>query len=65
MAPLSSSRFTATVSSQSSVASSRMRSATGVQSGVTVDEPAIVFTRPASRSVWAAAIIIFEGTQPK
>ena len=27
--------------------------------------PAIVFTRPASRRVWAAAIIIFEGTQPK
>jgi len=62
-APLSSSRFTATVSSQSSVASSRIRSATGVQSGVIVDEPAIVLTRPASRSVCAAAIIIFEGTQ--
>ncbi len=65
VAPLSSSRLTATASFQSSVASSRIRSATGVQSGLTIDEPAIVLTRPASRSVWAAAIIILDGTQPK
>ena len=65
VAPASSRRFTATVSSQSSVASSRMRVATGVQSGVTVAEPASSLTRPASRRVWAAAIIIFDGTQPK
>ncbi len=64
-APFSSSRSTATLSFQSSVASSRIRAATGPQSGVTVEVPPKSGTRRALRITCAAAIIIFEGTQPK
>ena len=63
-APLSSRRLTATVSSQSSVASSRTRRATSDQSGSTVAVPPKSGTLRAAATTWAAAIIIFEGTQP-
>ncbi len=63
--PFSSKRSTATWSFQLSVASSRMRWATGVQSGWTVDAPAIPGTRRASASRLAARIIILEGTHPQ
>ncbi len=64
VAPLSSSRLTATASSQSSVASSRIRRATGPQSGCTLDVPPKSETFRASATTWAAAIIIFDGTHP-
>ena len=63
-APLSSSRLTATASSQSSVASSRIRWATVAQSGSTREVPPKSATLRASAITCAAAIIIFEGTQP-
>ena len=63
--PLRSKRSTATVSSQSSVASSRMRAATGAQSGRTSAVPAIEGTRRASASRSAARIIILDGTHPQ
>ena len=46
MTPASSSRLTATVSSQSSVASSRMRACTGAQSARTSAEPAMPVDPP-------------------
>ncbi len=63
--PLPSKRLTATVSSQVSVASSRMRRATGAQSGVTSEEPAMPGMRRPSASRLAARIIIFDGTHPQ
>ncbi len=63
--PLSSNRRAATVSSQESVASSRMRRATGAQSGRTEAVPAMPCTRPASASRSAARIIILDGTHPQ
>ena len=62
--PACSRRSTATVSSQSSVASSRIRACTTPQSGVTSAAPARVPTRRASASRFAARIAIFEGMQP-
>ena len=64
VAPLSRSRSTVTWSSQSYVASVRIRSATGANDGVTVASPAISLTRPASVSASAARIMILLGTQP-
>ena len=63
--PFDSKRSTATRSSQSSVASARMRFATGAQSGVAVARPAMPSTRPASASRSAARIIIFDGIHPQ
>src|ERR671919_1646354 len=63
--PLASNRSTATRSSQSSVASSRMRWAKGAQSGRTVASPAMPGMRRPSASRLAARIIIFDGTQPQ
>jgi hypothetical protein len=63
--PLPTNRSTATWSFQSSVASSRMRAATGAQSGDTSACPAIPSTRRASASRSAARIIILLGTQPQ
>ena len=63
--PASTSRSTATWSSQSVVASSRIRTCTGDQSGVTVLSPARSATRRASASTSAARIIILLGMQPK
>ncbi|MEZ0070823.1 hypothetical protein ABH927_000154 [Planotetraspora sp. GP83] len=62
--PASTSRSTATWSFQSSLASSRMRLATGFQSGTTVAVPAWPSTSRAARSLSAAAIIILVGTHP-
>ncbi len=64
VAPASSRRRTATVSSQWSVASSATRLATGAQLGVTVTSPAIRDARPASARASAARTIIFDGMQP-
>jgi hypothetical protein len=64
-APLPSNRSTATRSSQSSVASTRIRVATGAQSAVTVDRPAMPGMRRPSANTLAALIIILEGTQPQ
>ena len=63
--PLPSKRSTATVSSQKSVASSRMRRATGDQSGVTTDEPAMPGMRRPSARRSAARTIILDGMQPQ
>ena len=63
--PLPSKRCTATVSSHESVASSRMRRATGDQSGVTTDEPAMPGMRRPSASRSAARTIILEGMHPQ
>ena len=63
--PLPSNRSTATVSSQLSVACSRMRRATGAQSGWTSAVPATPSIRRASCSRCAARIIILDGTQPQ
>ena len=63
-APDSSSRSTAAASFQSSVASSRTRAATADQSGCTCAVPPNSGTRCTSATWWAAAIIIFDGTQP-
>ena len=62
--PLPINRSAATLSFQSSVASSRIRRATGDQSGLTVDVPAIPGTRLVSAIRLAARIIILEGTHP-
>ena len=62
--PLPVNRSAATLSFQSSVASSRIRRATGDQSGVTADVPAMPGTRLVSAMRLAARIIILEGTQP-
>ena len=59
--PALSNRSTATRSSQLSVASSRMRRATGAQSCVTSAAPASTDTRRASPSASVARIIIFVG----
>src|SRR5579862_563946 len=61
--PFPSKRSTATLSFQSSVASARIRFATGAQSGDTVAEPASCGTLRASPSASAARTIIFVGTQ--
>src|SRR5580704_5146060 len=63
--PLSSKRLTATASSHESVASSRIRLATGAQSGSTVTAPAMPGTLRASPSRSADRIIILDGTQPQ
>ncbi len=63
--PLPSNRSAATVSSHESVASARMRRATGAQSACTVEEPAMPGTRRASASRSEARIIILEGTHPQ
>ncbi len=63
-APLPISRSTATWSFQASVASSEIRFATVVQSGVTSTDPPSVGTRRASASASAARIIIFVGMHP-
>ena len=63
--PLPVNRSAATVSSQSSVASSRIRRATGAQSGSTRAVPAMPLTRFPSMIRFAARIIILDGTQPK
>ena len=57
-------RSAATLSFRWSVASSRIRCATGDQSGVTVDVPAMPGTRLVSAIRLAAGIIILEGTHP-
>jgi len=57
-------RSAATLSSQSSVASSLIRIATVGQSGVTVDAPAMPGTRLVSAIRLAARIIILDGTHP-
>ena len=62
--PLPTKRSTATWSFQSSVASSRMRSATMEKSGSTVARPAMPSIRRASASRSAARMIIFDGMQP-
>ena len=64
-APRPSSRSTATRSSQSSVASVRIRRATGSQSPRTVGRPAMAGIRRPSARRSAARIIILEGTQPQ
>lgn len=61
--PAFSNRCTATVSSQLSVASARIRVATGAQSERTRALPASSATRRASPSASAARSIIFVGTQ--
>src|SRR5258708_36452283 len=58
-------RSAATVSSQSSVASSLILQATGSQLGGADAWPAIPFPRAVSASKFAALIIIFDGMQPK
>ncbi len=63
--PFFTSRSTATWSFQLSVASSRIRWATGAQSGCTVAVPAIPSTRRVSATRLAARIIILLGTQPQ
>ena len=63
--PLPVKRSTATLSSQVSVAWSRIRRATGPQSGSTVDEPARPGMRRASASALPARVIIFVGMQPQ
>ncbi len=63
-APAFSSRSTATWSSQLSVASSRIRSATSPQSGRTSASPASPPMRRPSASTSAARIIILLGMQP-
>ena len=63
--PLPTRRSTATLSSQLSVASSRMRLATGAKSADTRAWPAISSMRPASAKRLAARIIILEGTHPQ
>ena len=63
--PLPSNRSTATVSSHESVASSRIRRATGAQSGVTTDVPALPGMRLPSASSPAARTIILEGMHPQ
>ena len=63
--PLPVNRSTATLSSQSSVASTRIRRATGAQSGCTDAAPAMPGMRCASASRLAARIIILDGTQPQ
>src|SRR5262245_21803138 len=63
--PLPSSRSTATRSFQLSVASARIRCATGAQSGVTSLAPAMPGMRRASASRLAARTIILLGTQPQ
>jgi hypothetical protein len=63
--PLPVNRSAATVSSQSSVASSLIRRATGDQSGATVADPAMPGIRRPSASRLAARIIILDGTQPQ
>ncbi len=45
-------------------AASRIRAATGAQSGCTMDAPAMPGIRRASASRLAARIIIFDGTHP-
>ena len=65
MPPLPVNRSAATLSSQSSVASSRIRRATGAQSGSISDRPAMPGIRRPSVIRSAALIIIFEGTQPQ
>ena len=55
-------RSTATLSSQAVVASSRIRAATGTQSGSTLALPAVPGIRMPSASRLAARIIIFDGT---
>jgi len=62
--PLPSNRSTATRSSQLSVASSRMRRATGVQSGLTIESPAKPGIRRPSASMSSARTIILVGMQP-
>ena len=63
--PASSSRLTATVSSQSSVASSRIRACTGAQSARTSALPARPSMRRPSASRFAARITILLGMHPK
>jgi hypothetical protein len=63
--PLPVNRSTAALSFQESVASSRIRRATGAQSGVTLEVPAMPGVRRASASRPTARIIIFDGTQPR
>ena len=65
MPPLPVNRSTATLSSQSSVASSRIRRATGAQSGAISARPAMPGIRRPSAIRSAARIIIFEGTHPQ
>jgi hypothetical protein len=55
----------ATMSSQLSVASSRIRLATGAQLGEMTQAPAIPGIRRPSASRLAALIIILDGTQPQ
>ena len=62
--PLPVNRSAATLSFQSSVASFLIRRATGDQSGVIADVPAMPGTRLVSAMRLAARIIILEGTQP-
>ena len=63
--PASTNRSTATWSFQVSVASSRMRRATGAQSGVMLAVPAMPSTRWVSAIRLAARIIILLGMQPQ
>src|SRR5215472_9470986 len=63
--PLPTKRSTATLSSQLSVAWSRIRRATGPQSGLIETDPATPGMRRASASRSAARIIILLGTQPQ
>ena len=63
--PLPSNRSTATRSSQLSVASARIRRATGAQSEVTEALPATLPSRPASAIMSAPRIIILVGMQPQ
>src|ERR1022692_4649177 len=63
--PLPVNRSAATVSSQLSVASARIRCATGAQSGVTVELPAMPGMRRPSVSRPAARIIILDGMHPQ
>ncbi len=63
--PLSVNLAAATLSFQLSVASSRMRRATGAQSGVMAAPPAIPGIRLPSASRPAARIIILDGTHPQ
>ena len=63
--PLPVNRSTATLSSQSSVASALIRAATGAQSGCTCELPAMPGIRRPSASRSAARIIILDGTHPQ
>ena len=63
--PLPVNRSTATLSSQSSVASARILAATGAQSGCTCELPAMPGIRRPSARRSAARIIILDGTQPQ